>query len=249
MTDMAGRVTIVTGGAMGIGREVALRLARDGGDVALADLDNDLAVKVAEEIRGLGRKAEVYQVDISDWSQVKEMAEAVEGDFGRIDNLVNSAGILGPTVPVAEFAVEDWKKVLAVNLDGIFYCCKAVLPFMKARGGGRIVNISSMAAKDGNPGMAAYVASKGAVISFTKGLSKEVAADGILVHAIAPTVIESPLIADMDETLSKNLLAKIPLGRFGQPSEVAAMIKFLLSDECTFTTGFCHDLSGGRAVY
>ena len=249
MTDLAGKVAVITGAAMGIGRETALRLAKDGGDVAVVDLNPEAAQKTVSEIEELGRKAAAYSVDVADWGQVGVMVDRVNRDFGRIDLLVNSAGILGPTVPVAEYPVEEWKRVMAINLDGIFHCCKAVLPVMQKQGSGKIVNIASIAGKDGNPGMAAYVASKGAVIAFTKGLAKEVAGDGILVHAIAPAVIHSPLIQEMDESLRQALLDKIPMGRFGQTTEVAALIKFLVSDECTFSTGFCHDLSGGRAVY
>lgn len=250
MEDLKGKVSIITGGAMGIGKEVALRLARDGSHIVVVDMDEDAAKGTLEDIEALGRQALFCQVDVSDWNQVKTMVDQTLETFQRVDILVCSAGITGPlNAPVHKYDLEEWNRVVAVNMTGIFLCCKAVLAPMLKQQSGRIVNIASIAAKDGNPGMCGYVASKGAVIAFTKGLAKEVVQDGIIVNCIAPTVIESRFLEIMGAEVRETLLAKIPMGRFGKTSEVAALVKFLVSDECSFSTGFCHDISGGRAVY
>jgi NAD(P)-dependent dehydrogenase (short-subunit alcohol dehydrogenase family) len=250
MEDLKGKVSIITGGAMGIGKEVALRLARDGSHIVVVDMDEDAAQGTIEDIEALGRQALFCRVDVSDWNQVKTMVDQTLETFQRVDILVCSAGITGPlNAPVHTYDLEEWNRVVAVNMTGIFLCCKAVLAPMLEQQSGRIVNIASIAAKDGNPGMCGYVASKGAVIAFTKGLAKEVVQDGIIVNCIAPTVIESRFLEIMGAEVQETLLAKIPMGRFGKTSEVAALVKFLVSDECSFSTGFCHDISGGRAVY
>jgi 2-dehydro-3-deoxy-L-rhamnonate dehydrogenase (NAD+) len=250
MADLKDRVSIITGGAMGIGREVALRLARDGSHIVVADREEASAKETIAEIESLGRQAMFQEVDVSDWNQVKNMVDQTLETFQRVDILVCSAGITGPlNAPVHEYDIEEWHRVVAVNMTGIFFCCKAVLDPMLKQQSGRIVNLASMAAKDGNPNMCGYVAAKGAVIAFTKGLAKEVVKNGIIVNCVAPTVIESRFLDIMGEEVQQTLLEKIPMGRFGKPTEVAAMIKFLVSDECSFSTGFCHDISGGRAVY
>lgn len=250
MQDLKGKTAIITGGAMGLGKATALRLAADGSDIVIADMEEDAARDVLQEIETLGRKALFCKVDVSQWDQVTQMVDKTLETFGRVDVLFCSAGISGPLKSrVDQYERAAWDQVMAVNITGTFLCCRAVLPSMLQQQSGRIVTVSSMAAKDGNANMCGYVAAKGAVLAFTKGLAKEVAQDGILVHCIAPTVIEGRFLEFMGESVKKALKSKIPMGRFGQASEVAALVKFLVSEECSFSTGFCHDLSGGRAVY
>ena len=249
MDDLLGKISIVTGGAMGIGREIALRLARDGSDVAIVDIERPPAEEVTKEIQSMGRKSLFFEGDVARWDQVKAMVDGVLKDFKGIDILINNAGIVGPVVPVWEYGVEDWDRVMEINMKGIFLCCKAVMPLMLKQKRGRVVNIASIAGKEGNPRMSAYSSSKAAVIAFTKSLAKEVAQQNILVHCIAPALIETRMMEIMGSEQREFLLAKIPMGRFGKPSEVAALVRFLVSDECSFSTGQCYDISGGRAVY
>ena len=249
MSNLVGKVSIVTGGAMGIGRAIALRCAQDGSDIVVVDIERESGQETTREIESLGRRSVFYKVDVTRWDRVKAMVDDVLGDFNRVDILVNSAGILGPNVPVWEYGVEDWDQVMEVNLKGTFLCCKAVINPMLKQGSGRIVNVASIAGKDGNPYMCGYSASKAGVIGFTKGLAKEVAQKGVIVNCIAPTVIEGRIAAMLKEEQRRTLLSKIPMGRLGTPSEVAALVKFLVSDECSFSTGHCYDISGGRAVY
>ena len=249
MEDLLGKTSIVTGGAMGIGREIALRLARDGSDIAVVDIEKEGGQKAADEVRSMGRKSVFLEVDVTRWDQVRAMVDGVRKNFGKVDILVNSAGIVGPLVPLWEYSVEDWDRVMAVNLRGTFLCCKAVIVPMLEQKRGRIVNIASMAGKEGNPMMNAYSTSKAAIIGFTKSLAKEVALQNIMVNCIAPTVIATRIADSLGDEQREILLSKIPMGRFGKPSEVAALVKFLVSEECTFSTGQCYDISGGRAVY
>lgn len=249
MDDLSGKVSIVTGAAMGIGREIALRLARDGSDVVVVDIEKELAQEVVKKIQSGGRKSLFFETDVARWEQVKAMVDAVVGKFNRVDILINNAGIVGPVVPVWEYPVEEWDRVMEINMKGIFLCCKAVMPSMVKRKSGRIVNIASIAGKEGNPRMSAYSSSKAAVIAFTKSLAKEVAQQNIMVHCIAPALIETRMMEIMGSEQREFLLSKIPMGRFGNPSEVAALVRFLVSDECSFSTGHCYDISGGRAVY
>lgn len=249
MEDLAGKISIVTGGAMGIGREIALRLARDGSDIAVVDIEKEGAQKTVKEIHSMGRKSFFFEVDVTQWDQVKAMVDGVLKNFNKVDILVNSAGILGPIVPLWEYRVEDWDRVMEINLKGTFLCCKAVIAPMLEQKSGRIVNIASIAGKEGNPMMNAYSTSKAAVIGFTKSLAKEVAQQNIMVNCTSPAVIETRIVEEMGEEQREILLSKIPMGRFGNASEVAALVKFLVSDECTFSTGQCYDISGGRAVY
>jgi len=249
MNDLLGKISIVTGGAMGIGREIALRLARDGSDVAIVDIEKEPAQEVVKEIQSMGRKSLFFEADVAQWDQVKAMVEGVLKDFKGVDILINNAGIVGPFVPVWEYRVEDWDRVMEVNMKGIFLCCKAVMPSMLEGKSGRIVNIASIAGKEGNPRMSAYSSSKAAVIAFTKSLAKEVAQQNIMVNCITPALIETHMMEIMESEQREFLLAKIPMGRFGKPFEVAALVRFLVSDECSFSTGQCYDISGGRAVY
>jgi len=248
-SDLTGKVSIVTGAAMGLGKAVALRLAKDGSDIVLVDIDAKSMQEAAAEIQALGRKTLIHAVDIAQWNQVKEMADCVIRDFKKIDILVNAAGILGPTLPVWEYAVEDWDRVVNIDLKGTFLLCKAVIGQMRTQKSGRIVNFASIAGKDGNPNSCAYTASKAGVIGFTRGLALEVAQDGIIVNSIAPTMIEGKMAESMTDEQRNMLFAKIPMRRFGKPEEVASLVRFLVSDECSFSTGACYDISGGRAVY
>ncbi len=234
---------------MGIGKEIALRLARDGSDIVIVDIEGELTGKVLNEIQLTGRKSLFYEVDVTRWDRVKAMVHEVLKSFNKVDILVNNAGIVGPVAPVWEYRVEDWDRVMEINMKGTFLCCKAVIPSMLKQKNGRIVNIASISGKEGNPRMGAYSSSKAAVIAFTKALAKEVAQQNIMVNCIAPALIETRMLEIMGKEQREFLLSKIPMGRFGTPAEVSALVKFLVSDECSFSTGQCYDLSGGRAVY
>ena len=232
----------MTGGAGGLGRAITARLRADGFRVAVADLDPGLA---REGDPGLL----AAPVDVTDASSADAMREAVLGHWGRIDVLVNNAGIAGPTSPVADYPPDAWQRVIAVNLTGTFHCTRACLPVMTTAGYGRVVNIASIAGKDGNPDMSAYSASKGGVIAFTKSVAKEVARTGVLVNCVVPGVLDAGL-TDMAPADERALfLSRIPMGRMGRPDELAELVAWLASERCSFSTGAAYDLSGGRAVY
>lgn len=233
------RRALVTGGASGIGLAVAERLAASGVEVVAADIDPAAVAAVPDTLAGAG------VLDVSDGSAV----EAFVDTHGPFDILVNSAGVVGPNVPIWEVGDADWSRTIAVNLTGTFNTMRAVLPSMRERGWGRIVNIASIAGKEGNPRLGAYSASKAGVIGLTKSVGKETATDGVLVNAIAPAVIATPMNADTDPEVLDYMVAKIPMGRLGKPEEVAALAAWLASDECTFSTGQTYDISGGRATY
>jgi len=240
------RVALVTGAARGIGLAVARRLHAGGALVALADLNAEgVAARVAE----LGGRAVAVPVDVSDPSSVEQMVAAVVSHWGRIDILVNCAGVLGPTAPVDGYPLDAWRRIIATNLDGVFFCCRAVLPHMLARGWGRIVNLASIAGKEGNPNAAAYAASKGGVIAFTKALGKEVATRGVLVNCVAPALIDTEMARELPPEMREYVTARIPMGRLGTADEVAALVAWLCSEECSFSTGAVYDISGGRATY
>jgi 2-dehydro-3-deoxy-L-rhamnonate dehydrogenase (NAD+) len=241
-----GRVAIVTGAARGIGLAIATRLHADGARVALADLNVTEARRQAE---ALGERAMPVEVDVADPKSAEELAEVVAGRWGRLDILVNNAGILGPTTPLVEFKLEDWRAILATNLDALFYTCRAVLPYMQRQGWGRIVNIASIAGKEGNPGMVAYSSSKAGVIGFTKALSKELATSGVLVNCITPAIIDTDMTRPLPPEARNYVLSRVPMNRIGQPEEIAAMAAWLCSEECSFSTGAVFDVSGGRASY
>lgn len=247
--DLSGRVAIVTGGGKGIGAAISWRLAREGAQVMVADLDAAGAENVAAGIRGEGLSAVSHQVDVSSASQVREMARRGEEKLGKIDILVNNAGILGPAAPVQDLSLDDWNRILNINLTGTFLCSQAVLKGMIGRGYGRILNLASVAGKEGNPNQAGYSTSKAGVIGFTKTLAKEVATTGVTVNCISPALTDSDMIREMSESHLKFLLAKIPMGRVGKPEEIAALVKYLVSEEAGFTTGACYDISGGRSDY
>jgi 3-oxoacyl-[acyl-carrier protein] reductase len=236
------RVAIVTGAARGIGRAVAERLCAGSLAVASADLTVD-------PVDSRDERTMTVAVDVSDPESVARMTAAVVERWGRIDVLVNCAGVLGLTAPVESYPLDAWRRVLATNLDGVFLCCRAVLPHMRERGWGRIVNIASIAGKEGNPDAAAYAASKGGVIAFTKALAKEGATSGILVNAVAPALIDTDMTRDMPAERRAYLIGRIPMGRAGTAAEVAALVAWLCSDDCSFSTGAVYDISGGRATY
>ncbi len=246
--DLNGRVAAVTGGARGIGYAVAERMLRSGASVVLWDVTADRLKSSQAELSKLG-KVETCVVDITDEAQVLAAADAAVKAFGKIDILVNSAGITGPNQKTWEYSSRDFRLVQDINLIGTFHCCKAVIaPMMKADYG-RIINIASIAGKDGNPNAPAYSASKAAVIGLTKSLGKELAQTGIRVNALTPAAAKTEMFAQMTETHINFMLSKIPMNRFVTVEEISAMICWMASEECSFTTGAVFDISGGRAVY
>ena len=222
-------IALITGGASGLGRACAQRLRADGHDVTTADVADGADVRL----------------DVTDDAAV---ASAVS-ELGPVDILLNSAGIVGPNKPLWETSDAEWAETFAVNVHGTVSMCRAVIPGMRERGFGRIVNFASMAGKDGNPNLSAYSASKAAVIGLTKSLGKELATSGVLVHAIAPAVIATEMNAKTDPAVLAHITSLIPMQRVGQPEEVAELVAWLVSDRCTFSTGAVHDISGGRATY
>jgi 3-oxoacyl-[acyl-carrier protein] reductase len=244
--DLTGRAALVTGGASGIGRAVAEGLQAGGARVAVLDLDAERVRATATE---MGGGALALGADVTSSAQVAEAVARVESEFGRLDVLVCSAGIGGDSLHTVDVADEEWRRVFAVNCDGVFYSNRAVLPGMTARGYGRIVNIASIAGKEGNPMAAAYSASKAAVIGMTKAIGKDVAGTGVLVNCVAPAVIETPILDQLSQEHIDYMVARIPLGRLGAPAEVAALVCYLASEDCSFATGACFDISGGRATY
>jgi 3-oxoacyl-[acyl-carrier protein] reductase len=241
----AGRSAIVTGGASGLGLQVAARIVAEGGKVALWDINPEA---LAEAKKSSGAHA-TFAVDVSDYQAVAKAASESNAALGRIDILVASAGITGATVPVSEFPVDSWLRVMDVNLNGLFYCCREVISFMSKNAYGRIVNIASVAGKEGNPNASAYSASKAAVIGFTKSLGKELATRGILTNCITPATFESAILSQLPQSQIDYMKSKIPMGRLGEASENAALVCWLASDECSFSTGATFDISGGRTTY
>lgn len=240
------RVAIVTGAARGIGAAMATRLAADGYRVVVADIDNEEAARTAMRI---GAAASPATVDVTNEASVRAMVADVLDRMGRIDALVNNAGIAGMSAPCWELPPGEWERVLAIDLSGVYYGCRAVLPHMRERGSGRIVNIASIAGKEGNPNAVPYSAAKAGIIGLTKAVAKEVATSGILVNAVAPAVIETQILEQMTEAHVQYMVSRIPMGRVGQPEEVAALVSWLCSEECSFSTGAVFDISGGRATY
>lgn len=249
MEDLLGRVALVTGAGRGIGQAIASRLAADGADVMVADVNLASAESVASEIRQMGRHALAAKMDVTQKAHVRATVDRAVAELGRLDILVNNAGILGPTTSVADTPEEEWDRCIAVHLKGAFLCCQAVVPQMIKQGYGKIVSMASVAGKEGNPNLAAYSVAKAGIMCLTKSLAKEVATLGINVNCVSPTVIITDLNRNMDPAQLAPLLAKIPMNRTGKPEEVAALVKFLVSDEAAFATGQCYDLSGGRSVY
>jgi 3-oxoacyl-[acyl-carrier protein] reductase len=244
--DLNGHVAIVTGGAQGIGQAVVERFVASGATVEIWDLDGDLAQETA---RAIGGKVYARAIDVTDAAAVMAGAKATEAAHGPIDILVTSAGIAGPNTSVWEYPLADWDRIMRINIDGTFYCLRAVVPSMIAQGYGRIVTVASIAGKEGNPNASAYSASKAAVIALTKSLGKELAGHDIAVNTITPAAARTRIFDQMSQQHIDFMLSKIPRGRFLEPREIAAMVAWLASAENTFTTGAVFDLSGGRATY
>jgi 3-oxoacyl-[acyl-carrier protein] reductase len=230
--DLKGRTAVVTGGLIGIGAAIVKRLEASGAKVRIWDV---------------GAKDD--PVDVTDQKSIERATVKAVADLGRIDILVNNAGIAGPTFPVVDYPVADWNKVIDVDLNGPFLCCRAVVPHMVTAGYGRIVNIASIAGKEGNPNAAAYAAAKGGLIAFTKALGKELAKTGVLVNCITPAAAQTAILDQVTPEFAQFMLSKIPMGRFVKVEEIAAMACWLATEDCSFTTAGVFDISGGRATY
>jgi 3-oxoacyl-[acyl-carrier protein] reductase len=244
--DLKGEVAIVTGGAQGIGYATADRLIKSGSRVCIFDIDLEIANQAAAQ---LGENCTAHKVNITDINNVEEACATVVGQFEKISILVNSAGIAGINTTVDQYPVDEWQRILDINVNGMFYLNRTVVPYMKSNGYGRIVNIASVAGKEGNPNASAYSTSKAAVIGFTKSLGKELADLDIAVNCITPAAARTRIFDQMSEEHIAFMLSKIPRGRFVEVDEVAAMIAWLVSRENSFTTSGVFDLSGGRATY
>jgi 2-dehydro-3-deoxy-L-rhamnonate dehydrogenase (NAD+) len=242
--DLNGRNAVVTGGASGLGFAIAERLALSGAKVVIWDIDDEAARAAAKKLGGFSIAA-----DVRDLAAVTHAVGKTLAIVPAIDVLVNNAGITGPNVKLWDYPAQDWRQVFAVNVDGTFHCCRAVVPHMRERNYGRIINIASVAGKEGNPNASAYSASKAAVIALSKSLGKELADTAIRVNCVTPAAVRTPLFAQMTQAHIDYMLSKIPLGRFGEPQEIAALVTWLASQECSFSTGAVFDLSGGRATY
>jgi 3-oxoacyl-[acyl-carrier protein] reductase len=246
--DFTNRAAIVTGGAQGIGRAVVERLVDGGAAVAIWDRDKPFAERTAKELASRGKVIAVG-VDVTDYPAVERARDETLKAFGKIDILVNNAGIAGPIAKTWEHTLDQWNQVMAINLNGPFHCCKAVVPGMIAQNYGRIANVASIAGKEGNPNASAYSASKAAVIGLTKSLGKELATYDIAVNAITPAAAKTAIFDQITQAHIDFMLSRIPRGRFVKVEEVANTIAFMCSEECSFTTGFAFDITGGRATY
>ncbi len=244
MFELSGQTAIVTGAATGLGEAIARRFAAAGATVAVADRDFAGAEAVAQSIKGFA-----VEVDITKSASVRAALENVLARGGRVDILINNAGIAGKAAPIWEQSEDDWNLNIAINLTGIFNFCKAVLPHMRERKYGRIVNIASIAGKEGNPNMCPYSATKAGVIGLTKSIAKEVATEGICINAVAPAVIRTKILEQLTEQQVTYMTDRIPMKRTGKPEEIAAVVHFLASPDASFVTGQCYDASGGRATY
>jgi 2-dehydro-3-deoxy-L-rhamnonate dehydrogenase (NAD+) len=229
--DLKGRSAVVTGGLIGIGAAIVKRLEASGAKVAVWDVND------------------ADKTDVTDPAAIQRALDKTLKQFGRIDILVNNAGIAGPTMPVVDYPIDQWRKVIDIDLTGPFLCCRAVVPHMVKAGFGRIVNIASVAGKEGNPNAAAYAAAKGGLIAFTKALGKELAQSGVLVNCITPAAAQTAILDQVTPEFAKFMLSKIPMGRFVKVEEIAAMACWLASEDCSFTTAGVFDISGGRATY
>ena len=244
--DFKGRHAVVTGGAAGLGYAIAARLIASGGTVTLWDRDAAAAQHAAGE---LGAQTQAVEVDVAVHQSVQQAVRSTLRHTQRVDALVNSAGIAGPNAKGWEYPVDAWRQVIDVNLNGLFYCCREIVPLMRQAGYGRIVNIASVAGKDGNPNASAYSASKAAVMALTKSLGKELADTGVRVNCVTPAAVKTAIFDQISEEHIQFMLSKIPMGRFGTPEEVAALVGWLCTEECSFSTGAMFDLSGGRSTY
>lgn len=241
----AGRNAIITGGASGLGKQVAARIVAEGGQVALWDLNPDALAAIKEEVGA----AHVVALDVSDYAAVAAAAKETAAALGKVDILICSAGITGATATVWDYPVDSFQRVIDINLNGLFYCNREVAPFLLENGYGRIVNLASVAGKEGNPNASAYSASKAGVIGFTKSLGKELAGKGVIANALTPATFESPILAQLPQSQVDYMRSKIPMGRLGLIEESAAMVCFMASEECSFTTASTFDTSGGRTTF
>ena len=246
MFELTGQTALVTGAATGIGEVIARRLSAAGARVALADIDFKAAKQAAE---GIGGGAFPVELDVTNPTMVAAAVALVAGVTETIEIVVNNAGLAGRAAPTWEQSNADWHRVMDININGPFYMCRAVLPLMRAKNYGRIVNIASIAGKEGNPNMAAYSASKAAVIGLTKCIAKEVATEGICVNSVAPAVVRTKILEQLTPAQVEYMVQRIPMKRTCEPEEVAAVVHFLASRDCSFVTGQCYDVSGGRATY
>lgn len=245
--DMKGRNAIVTGGASGIGLAIAKRLAQSGANVSIWDRNEKTMAEAARSISGV--KVHTAKVDVSRIADVEAAFKATLAAFGKVEALVNSAGVAGKNAVVWEYPVEEWLRVHDINLHGTFFTCRTVGPHMIANNYGRIVNIASIAGKEGNPNASAYSSSKAAVIGLTKSLGKELAKYKITVNCVTPAAVKTPIFEQVSQQHIDYMLQKIPMGRFGLVEEIAAMVAWMCTEDCSFTTGAVFDLSGGRATY
>ena len=243
--DLNGRHAVITGGASGIGFAIATRMLASGAKVTL--WDRNLAALEAATA-ALGASSSAVVVDVTNQASVQSAVQQTLS-HGSLDVLVNSAGITGPNAKVWDYPLADWQEVMAINVNGLFLCCREVAPHMRGRNYGRIINIASVAGKEGNPNASAYSASKAAVIALTKSLGKELADTGVRVNCITPAAIKTPMFDQMAQSHIDFMLSKIPMGRFGTVEEAAAMVTWLATEECSFSTGAVFDLSGGRSTY
>jgi len=246
--DLKGRKAVITGGAQGIGRAVAERFLNDGATVTLWDADADLGTKTAAELSPLG-SAFSQALDITDADAIAAATGAANDQMGGVDILVNSAGIAGSSLKTWEYSPEEWRRVIDIDLTGTFLCCRAVVPGMIEQKYGRIINIASIAGKEGNPNASAYSAAKAGVLGLTKSLGKELALEGITVNAITPAAVKTAIFDQISQEHIDYMLSKIPMNRFGLAEEMAAIIAWLASEEASFSTGAVFDMSGGRATY
>ena len=244
--DLRGRHAVITGGAAGLGFAITQRMLASGATVTWWDRD---AQAMAIAAQSLGKQVDCVLVDVGDHAGVVQASQQTLSIHPAVDILVNCAGVTGPNVKLWDYPIESWQQVMQVNLNGLFYCCRELVPLMRQRKYGRIVNIASVAGKEGNPNASAYSASKAAVIALTKSLGKELADTGIRVNCVTPAAVKTAIFDQMSPEHIQFMLSKIPMGRFGEPDEVAAMVAWLCTEDCSFSTGAVFDLSGGRATY
>ncbi len=246
--DLTGQIAIITGAARGIGYGAAERLLKSGASVCIWDADGAAARDAVGSLKSLGRVM-ACEVDITDWEQVATATDATVEEIGGVNILVNNAGIAGPNLPLWEFPIESWRQIIEIDLVGVFLCCRAVVPVMLEKGVGRIVNVASVAGKEGNPKASGYSAAKAGVIALTKSLGKELAHTDIRVNAVTPATVATEILKQFGQDQVDYMLSRIPIGRLGTVEENAAMIAFLCSPDCTFSTGAVFDTSGGRCTY
>ena len=249
MTRFAGKVAIITGSGTGIGFAIALKLGKEGARIMIVDHDKKLAQDASEKLNSFGIESLLQVGDVGDYSTAKEAGETAVNEWGQIDILVNNAGIAGGVGSIWELPVEEMDKVYRTNLRGVYLFCNQIIPYMLNRNYGRIVNVASIAGKEGNPRMVPYSASKAAVIGLTKSVGKELATTGITINCITPAVIRTRMVENLTPKQVEYMVERIPMGRTGDPEEIASLVTWLSSEECSFSTGAVFDISGGRATY